>query len=113
MTDTTQPSFILASASPRRKQLLKKAGYIFKVIPSNVDELGYSASGKTPEQFALELAYAKAVSIAERYPDMLVLGADTVVDLDGTIIGKLTKKAVPSPCLLSKVIVPPRFFMML
>jgi len=88
MTDTSQPSFILASASPRRKQLLEKAGYLFKVIPSNVDESGYSASGKTPEQFAIELAYAKAADIAEKHPDMLVLGADTIVDLDGTIIGK-------------------------
>ena len=88
MTDLLQPSFILASASPRRKQLLEKAGYIFKVVPSNVDESGYSENGKTPEQFAMELAYAKATNIAKKYPDMLVLGADTVVDLDGTIIGK-------------------------
>jgi nucleoside triphosphate pyrophosphatase len=88
MTDTSQPSFILASASPRRKQLLEKGGYVFKVIPSNVDESGYSSNGKSPEQFAIELAYAKAVSIAEKHPDMLVLGADTIVDFDGTIIGK-------------------------
>ncbi|MBN1457268.1 MAG: septum formation protein Maf [Sedimentisphaerales bacterium] len=88
MTNTTQDPFILASASPRRKQLLEKTGYIFKVIPSTVDESEYPVSGKTPEQLAMELAYAKAVSIAEKYPDILVLGADTIVDLDGTIIGK-------------------------
>lgn len=88
MTDTSQPSFILASASPRRKQLLEKAGYIFKVIPSSINESEYSVKEKTPRQFAMELAYAKAADIAEKYQDLLVLGADTVVDLDGTIIGK-------------------------
>jgi len=88
MTHNPQPSFILASASPRRKQLLEKAGYIFKVIPSNIDESAYSTNKKSPRQFAMDLAYAKAADIAQKHPDVLVLGADTVVDLDGTIIGK-------------------------
>ncbi|MEJ5259363.1 MAG: Maf family protein [Anaerohalosphaeraceae bacterium] len=81
-------SFILASASPRRKLLLQQAGYRFEVIPSQVDESKVDICGLTCEQAAARLALAKAQDVAASYPDCLVLAADTVVDSDGTLIGK-------------------------
>jgi septum formation protein len=72
-------SFILASASPRRKQLLEKAGYRFDVVPSRVDEEAFDAKG---------MDCTEALDVAAAYPERLVMGADTVVDLDGRLIGK-------------------------
>jgi len=84
----TAPPIILASASPRRRQLLAEAGYKFTVVPSDVDETVFSAVGKSPVEYAKQLALAKANDVAQNHPDFLVLGADTVVDFDGRIIGK-------------------------
>jgi septum formation protein len=80
--------FILASASPRRKDLLQKAGYVFSVEPSGVDEEAFDTDGVSSEQHCRMLALAKAKDVAGRFPDMPVFGADTVVDYDGYIIGK-------------------------
>lgn len=80
--------FILASASPRRKLLLEKAGYDFDVVVSDVDESIFRTEGITSSEHAKQLATAKAKAVAERYPAELVIGADTVVDFEGTIIGK-------------------------
>lgn len=80
--------FILASASPRRQHLLEKAGYRFEVIPSDVDEAAFEADGVDSETLCRQLALAKAEDVAQRYPDRFVLGADTVVDYDGQVIGK-------------------------
>jgi septum formation protein len=80
--------FILASASPRRKELLEKAGYTFRVEPSQVDEEAYEKAGVTSEDHCQILALAKAKDVAARFPDMPVLGSDTIVDYDGRIIGK-------------------------
>ena len=79
---------ILASASPRRRDLLAQAGYTFEVVPSDVDESAFEGSTSSPRQHAEALALAKARSVAPRYPDALVIGADTLVDCDGQIIGK-------------------------
>jgi len=79
---------VLASASPRRRDLLTRAGYAFDVVVSDVDESVFSDAGYGPARHAEVLALAKARSVADRYPDRLVLGADTLVDLDGEIIGK-------------------------
>jgi septum formation protein len=79
---------ILASASARRKQLLEKAGYKFKVFPSNIDESNFKSQGVSPCKYAKQLALAKAKNVAEKFPDHLVIGADTVVDFDGVTIGK-------------------------
>ena len=79
---------ILASASPRRKQLLAEAGYKFKVVPSQIDESAFPAEGVSPVDYAKQLALAKAANVAKRFPDHLILGADTVVDFDGRIVGK-------------------------
>lgn len=80
--------FILASASPRRRDLLRKAGYCFEIVPSEVDESAFDTDGVTSEEHTRILALAKARDVAARFPNALVMGSDTVVDLDGEIIGK-------------------------
>lgn len=79
-------SFILASASPRRRELLIKAGYKFKVIPPEIDESAFE--GTESRKYAEQLALVKAKNVAEKSPESLVVGADTVVDFQGEIIGK-------------------------
>jgi septum formation protein len=77
---------ILASQSPRRKELLTQMGVDFIVIPSNFDE--YLDDDRTPEEVAIELALGKAMAIAERYPDDIVIGSDTIVTIDGQQLAK-------------------------
>jgi septum formation protein len=79
---------ILASASPRRKQLLAEAGYEFTVQPADIDESAFPIDGVSPCEYAKQLALAKAGNISDKFPDSIVIGADTVVDFDGQIIGK-------------------------
>ncbi len=79
---------ILASASPRRKQLLAEAGYKFTSITPNIDESAFPAKQHRACEYAKKLALAKAKSVAQNYQDCLVIGADTVVDFNGEIIGK-------------------------
>ena len=79
---------ILASQSPRRRQLLLEAGIDFDVIPSQVDESAFDPTEGTPETYACRLARAKAGEVAQRFPQCWVLGADTIVDCQGEIIGK-------------------------
>jgi septum formation protein len=81
-------SIILASASPRRKQLLADAGYKFTSITPSIDESAFPTEGRNAYEYAEILALAKAKSVVEKYPDSLVIGADTVVDFNGEIIGK-------------------------
>ena len=79
---------ILASGSPRRRELLTNAGYTFEVVPAEVEE--NHDGGETPVALVERLALSKAQEVARRYPgdDAVVLGADTVVVLDGNILGK-------------------------
>ncbi|HIJ56780.1 MAG TPA: septum formation inhibitor Maf [Deltaproteobacteria bacterium] len=77
---------ILASQSPRRKYLLSQAGIQFKVIPSQVDESTVPMT--SPESYVKILAERKAQDVARQYPENYVIGADTIVLLDGTILGK-------------------------
>jgi septum formation protein len=79
---------VLASASPRRRELLAEAGYSFEVIPSEVDESEFARTRINPRRHAEELALAKARNVAPQRPDALVIGADTIVHLRGEIIGK-------------------------
>ncbi|MDD3991549.1 MAG: Maf family protein [Desulfobacteraceae bacterium] len=80
---------ILASASPRRKYLLEQAGLRFSVIPSTVDES--VADTQAPEEdYVRLLAEAKADDIARGQPEAWVIGADTVVAIDGQVLGKPT-----------------------
>ena len=77
---------ILASASPRRADLLRAAGIKVDVRPANVDEA--VRPGEPPEQYACRLAREKALAISIRSPGRLILGADTVVVVNGLILGK-------------------------
>jgi septum formation protein len=76
---------ILASASPRRSGLLKEWGLKFKVMPSLADE---STKIKKPSLVVKELALRKAFSISAKLKSGIVIGADTIVVLNGEIIGK-------------------------
>ena len=88
MSEKNKTRFILASASPRRRKLLAQAGYEFKVVPSDIDESQFSPQGFNGSDFAKKLALAKAKDVAARFPDKLVVGADTIAEFDGQIIGK-------------------------
>ena len=81
-----QPGLILASKSPRRRYLLEKAGLKFTVIPRKVDENSVILSA--PDAYVKSLAEAKAGDISNRYPDSWIIGADTIVFVDNTILGK-------------------------
>ena len=77
---------ILASASPRRAQLLAEAGYVFEVCPAAIDE--NLATAGSPSELAQRLAMMKAESVADKFPDDVVLAADTIVCLGERILGK-------------------------
>jgi septum formation protein len=78
--------FILASASPRRRDLLLEHGYAFEIIPADVDEIAHPHF--TPEEIVLDNARMKARAIAMQHPDARVLGVDTIVAFEGEIFGK-------------------------
>ena len=78
--------FILASASPRRIDLLTGMGLNFDIIPSDIDES--PAPQEDPQSHVLRLSKEKAQTIGERHPDGWALGADTIVVIDGEILGK-------------------------
>ena len=77
---------ILASKSPRRYELLKQVGLDFEVVPSRVIE--DFVGTETPQDHVIRLAEAKAQDVAYRYPDRWVIAADTIVYIDGSILGK-------------------------
>jgi septum formation protein len=77
---------ILASKSPRRRYLLEQAGLVFSVIPSNLDENSIPLS--SPKTYVRRLAEAKAKDVSVRYTDSWVIGADTMVFIDDTMLGK-------------------------
>ena len=79
-------STILASASPRRRELLTLVGIAHRVKPADIDES--VPAGELPGDHALRLAQEKAAVIAAECPDELVIAADTIVVLDGEILGK-------------------------
>ena len=78
--------FILASASPRRKELLEQIGCCFRIETADTEEAG--GEGMTPSELVMKNAHLKAAAAAALHPDIPVLGADTVVSLDGNIYGK-------------------------
>jgi septum formation protein len=82
------PKLILASRSPRRRQLLTEAGYQFEVRPaSEAAECGV-CSGESPAEMVARLAYQKAADITRQIDAGLVLGCDTVAECNGRILGK-------------------------
>jgi septum formation protein len=77
---------ILASASPRRRQLLDLIGINHTVMPADIDETQFG--GEAPGVYAERLARTKASTIAGRHPSAVVVGADTIVIVDGDVLGK-------------------------
>jgi septum formation protein len=77
---------VLASASPRRQELLRNAGIPFEVQPADIPE--DPLPGEPAKACAERLARGKALTVARRRPDEIVLGADTVVVVDGQLLGK-------------------------
>jgi len=86
-----QASFIIASASPRRRELLGALIPDFEIIPSNIDES--PLDGESPEGHVLRLSREKALVVSRAHPGRWVLGADTVVVIDGKMLGKPTMPA--------------------
>ena len=82
-----RPQVILASASPRRRRLLRQIGVSFRVIPADVDETVFS--GEQPADYVVRVALEKAAAVWTRVDGSLpVLAADTTVVLEGDILGK-------------------------
>src|SRR5438128_2795585 len=77
---------VLASASPRRQELLRNAGIAFVVQPTDIPEV--AQEGELPRDFAERMAREKAQAVFRVRPNDFVLGADTIVVVDGTILGK-------------------------
>jgi septum formation protein len=77
---------ILASQSPRRKELLSQMGVDYDIVPSNFDE--QLDNNRSPEAVAIELATGKAREVAARYLDSVVIGSDTIVTVNGEQLAK-------------------------
>lgn len=80
------PRVVLASQSPRRRELLALIGIPHEVRPADLDES--LRPGEQPPEHAERLAREKALAVAAAHPDAVVIGADTIVVLDGEILGK-------------------------
>lgn len=86
-TKAQEQNLILVSASPRRRELLKRLGFQFEVKPADVDERAIEY--KSPRELAMKAAYQKVLSKAsELTPSSILVGCDTIVVLDGTVFGK-------------------------
>jgi septum formation protein len=79
-------TIVLASASPRRKELLEKIGLAFKVDPSDFPE--DLTPGLKPEKMVINISQGKARVVSSKYPDALIIAADTIGVVRGHIIGK-------------------------
>jgi septum formation protein len=82
----TESPIVLASGSPRRRQLLEMLRIPFRVVAPDVDE--HVLPGEAPDRYVMRLSRAKAEAVAARAPGELILAADTTVVLDGDIFGK-------------------------
>jgi septum formation protein len=80
------PRVILASQSPRRRELLAQVGIGHEVRPADIDETPWD--DETPEGHSVRLARGKVAAIAAHEPDATVIGSDTIVVVDGAILGK-------------------------
>lgn len=85
-TPLDRSRIILASKSPRRSDLLEKAGLTFSVIPSDFDESAVALSD--PDAYVITLAESKALDVSQKYPGAWIIGADTIVLIDRLILGK-------------------------
>jgi septum formation protein len=82
------PPLILASSSPRRRELLTEAGYKFGIMPPLTADECSLAPDERPAEFVMRVARDKAADVAARVESGLVLACDTVAELDGRILGK-------------------------
>ncbi|MEI7926767.1 MAG: Maf family protein [Chloroflexota bacterium] len=85
MSGEPAPRIVLGSGSPRRRELLAALSVTYEVDPADVDE---TTDELNPVRVAEDLALLKARTVAERHPDAVVIGSDTVVALDGALLGK-------------------------
>lgn len=76
---------ILASNSIRRQEILKDVGFIFKVLPADIDE---NSDKEDLIEKIKDIAYKKAYCVAEKHKNEFILAADTIVEIDGEILGK-------------------------
>ena len=88
-----RPQIVLASASPRRRELLAEAGYVFVVRPPQESAECGRREGESPAELVARLAWQKAADVAGRCPAGLVLGCDTVVECCGQVLGKPQDRA--------------------
>lgn len=86
-----EPRIILASESPRRADLLRQIGVEFELAPSQIQERPHP--DEAPPEYITRIARAKVIAVAQRFDEGLVIGADTVVVLDGDMLGKPRDKA--------------------
>jgi septum formation protein len=86
MHPQNKPELILASSSPRRQELLRRAGIPFQAHAADINE--DLIAGERPNEFAARLAREKAQAVATHYPQRYILGADTIVVVDGEVLGK-------------------------
>ncbi|OGU57861.1 MAG: septum formation protein Maf [Ignavibacteria bacterium GWF2_33_9] len=82
---------VLASASPRRQKLLKLFGVDFKISPAEIDEDNFSST--LPNEIVMELSSKKALAVAEKFDDAIIIGSDTIVWLDGKLLSKPADEA--------------------
>ena len=88
------PRLVLASASPRRAALLSQIGLTFEVRPSDIAEPPHNTHSSSPaSEVTQELALLKAAAVAQHFNQAIIIGADTLVSLDGQLLGKPTDDA--------------------
>ena len=95
------PPIVLASGSARRRELLARLGLRFEVEPPRFEEDAWTA-GEDPDAYAGRISAAKAAEVAERRPDALVVAGDTIVVLDGDVLGK-PSDAVSAKAMLARL----------
>ena len=81
----SKPLIILASQSPRRKDYMQRMGLTFETIPSDYDE--QLDENRTPDEVAMELALGKALAVATKYPNAIVVGSDCIVAVNHRQMG--------------------------
>jgi septum formation protein len=100
MPDSPIADLVLASASPRRRELLEQLGLVLDVTPANVDETPHP--GERPSDYVKRVAAAKCDAIAAARPtDLPIVAADTIVIVDGTILGQPADEADARRMLLA------------
>lgn len=91
MIQDETPQFILASKSPARKDMLRKAGVPFEAVPANIDEAALRADlddDLSPSDIAAALSLAKALSISAEHPDKIIIGSDQVLVCESKMLSK-------------------------